>query len=93
MINVYPDWERLVALSAKCAGRMHGLVYPRNAPMVRLVVAVMNVSLSLRGKMVRAHTRPADVVARITREQGLAPHVSRNVGPWQVAVFLRTDTS
>jgi hypothetical protein len=91
VINVYPDWERLVELSAARAQRLYGLVYPRDTPMVRLVIFAMNLILRLRRKPVRASIRPRDAIERIARESGLTPQESRDVGPaWQVAIFRRT---
>jgi 2-polyprenyl-3-methyl-5-hydroxy-6-metoxy-1,4-benzoquinol methylase len=90
VINVYPDWERLAELSAARAQRLYGLVYPRNTPMVKLVILAMNLILRVRRKPVRASIRPADEIERIARENGLNPHFSQNVGPaWQVSVYRR----
>jgi magnesium-protoporphyrin O-methyltransferase len=91
VINVYPDWKRLAELSAARAQRLYGLVYPRDTPMVRLVVFAMNLLLRLRRKPVRAAIRPADEIKRIAQENGLSPHVSRNIGPaWHVVVYRRS---
>jgi hypothetical protein len=90
VINVYPDWERLAALSAARAQRLYGLVYPRDRRSVRLVVFAMNLVLRLRRTPVRASVHPADAIERVLRENGLSPHVSVSVGPaWQVAVYRR----
>jgi SAM-dependent methyltransferase len=90
VINVYPDWERLVELSAARAQRLYGLVYPRDTPMVRLVIFAMNLILRLRHKELRASIRPVEGIERIARANGLDPHFSRNVGPaWQVALYRR----
>jgi magnesium-protoporphyrin O-methyltransferase len=90
VVNVYPDWERLVGLAAARAQRLLGLVYPRDTGMVRLVIVAMNLMLRLQRKPVRAAIRPGDAIERIAREKGLTPHVSRDVGPaWHVAVFRR----
>ncbi len=90
VINVYPDWERLAGLAAARAQRMYGLVYPRDTRMVRLVILAMNLLLRLLRKPVRAAIRPADAIERIARENGLSPHLTRNVGPaWQIALFRR----
>jgi hypothetical protein len=90
VINVYPGWERLAGLAAGRAQRLLGLVYPRETRMVRLVIFAMNLILRLQRKPVRASIRPADAINRIAHENGLAPHVSRDVGPaWRVAVFRR----
>ena len=90
VVNVYPDWERLVALSAERTRRLHGLVFPRDTRPVRLVIFAMNVFLRVLGKPVRAAVRPVGEVERIVGEQGLSPHVSRTVGlVWQVVVYRR----
>lgn len=90
VLNVYPDWELLAALSAARAQRLYGLVYPRNTPMVRVVIFVMNLVLRLRRKQVRAAIRSVDEIERIARENGLTPHFSRSIGrAWEVAVYRR----
>jgi hypothetical protein len=89
-INVYADWERLAGLAAARAQQQFGLVYPRDTRMVRLVIFAMNVMLRLQKKSVLAAIRPGDAIERIARENGLFPHISRDVGPaWHVAVFRR----
>jgi len=94
VLNVYPDWRRLVELSAARAQRLYGLVYPRNTPMVRFVILVMNLVLRLRRARVRAAIRPVDEIERIARENGLALHASKNVGPaWQVVIYHRPDAA
>lgn len=90
VINVYPDWQRLVELSAGHAQRLYGLVCPRNTPMVRFVILAMNMILRLGQEPVRAAIRSADEIERIARKNGLAPHASQNAGPaWQVLVYRR----
>jgi 2-polyprenyl-3-methyl-5-hydroxy-6-metoxy-1,4-benzoquinol methylase len=91
VLNVYPDWERLVELSTEHAQRFYGLVYPRNTRMVRLVTFAMNVVLRLLRKPVRASVHPGEVIDLVARERGLVPHFSQSVGPaWQVAVYRRS---
>jgi len=90
VINVYPNWERLVQLAAARAQRLFGLVYPRDTQMVRVVVFVMNLVLRLRGAPVRAAIRSSEEIEQLARENGLVPHVGRDVGrAWHVAIFRR----
>ena len=89
VINVYPDWERLVGVTAARAQRLYGLVHPRDTRMVRLVVSGMNGMLRMQKKPVRAAIRPYDSIERIARNSGLVPHVSQDEGVWHVAVFRR----
>jgi len=91
VLNVYPGWERLTELSAEHAQRLYGLVYPRDTPMVRLVIFAMNLILRLRRKRVHASIRPVVEIERIARESGLSPRFSGSAGPaWQVAVYRRS---
>jgi 2-polyprenyl-3-methyl-5-hydroxy-6-metoxy-1,4-benzoquinol methylase len=90
VINVYPDWQRLAALSAARAQRLYGLVYPRNTPMVKIVVSAINMRMRLKGQDVRAAIIPVEAIEKIARENGLRPHFAQNAGPaWQVAVYRR----
>ena len=91
VINVYPEWDRLLELAAARTHRLLGLVYPRDTRMTRLVVSAMNLMLRVTRKPVRASIRPRDAIEQIVRDNGLAPHVSQDVGQaWHVAVFRRT---
>lgn len=90
VINVYPDWERLVELSAVRARRLYGLVFPQDTPIVRLAISAINLRLRLQQQHVRAAVIPADLIERIVRANGLRLHVSTSVGAvWQVAVYRR----
>lgn len=91
VINVYPEWDRLLELAAARTDRLLGLVYPRDTRMTRLVVAALNLMLRVTRKPVHASIRPQDAIEQIARGNGLAPHTSQDVGPaWHVAVFRRT---
>ena len=87
VINVCPDWKRLIHLSAARARRLYGLVYPRDTLPVRMVVRVMNL-LVWRGP-VHASVPSPDVIDRLTSEAGLVRFFSKTTGPWQVAVYRR----
>jgi hypothetical protein len=87
VINVYPDWERLIRMSATRSRRLYGLVFPRDTPPVRMVVTVMN-SLVWRGR-VRASVHPSKVIDQLASEAGLVRCYSKKTGPWQVAVYRR----
>ncbi len=87
VINVCPDWKRLIQLSAARARRLYGLVYPRDTLPVRMVVNVMNL-LVWRGP-VYASVPSSDVIDRLTSEAGLVGFFWKAIGPWQVAVYRR----
>jgi hypothetical protein len=87
VINVYPDWKRLIAVSAARSRRLYGLVFPRNTLAVRAVVRVMSF-LVWRGP-VHASVRLPEEIDRLVSQAGLVRHFSRTSGPWQVAVYRR----
>jgi 2-polyprenyl-3-methyl-5-hydroxy-6-metoxy-1,4-benzoquinol methylase len=90
VINVYPNWERLVSLSAAHARRLYGFVYPRETRGVRSIFFAMNVALRLRGTHVRCFIHPLDGIDRVLRERGLTRQFVRSVRtPWDVAVYRR----
>ena len=87
VLNVHPDWKRLIHLSATRARRLYGLVYPRNTLPVKMVVSVMNL-LVWRGP-VHASVPSPDAIDRLTSEARLVRFFSKAIGPWQVAVYRR----
>jgi magnesium-protoporphyrin O-methyltransferase len=92
VINVYPDWERLAGLAAARAQWLLGLVYPRDARLVGVVVGAMNVVLRLKRTPVRASIPSGDALRQIAREHGFELHALRDVGPaWRVAVYCRSS--
>jgi magnesium-protoporphyrin O-methyltransferase len=90
VVNVYPNMERLIGLSAERARRLYGLVFPRDTRSVKVVFSAMNLVLRLLRKSVRGYVHPVDEIERVVREKGLTPEFSRRVGHvWQVAVYRR----
>jgi hypothetical protein len=88
---VYPDWERLAAMSAERARRLYGIVIPRDTPFVRLVIRLINFRLRRQGKRVRAAIIPIDEVDRVLRTKAFTRQMYVRVGPaWQVAIYRRT---
>ncbi len=90
VLNVYPDWERLAALSAERARRLYGIVIPRNTPFVRIVISAINLVMRLKRKRIRAAVVPIDAIDRVLGRMGFRRHSSMQVGPaWQVAIYRR----
>jgi magnesium-protoporphyrin O-methyltransferase len=87
VVNVYPDWERLLRLSTERARRLYGLVVPRDTRLLRLGSAAVR---GIFRQSVHADIRPVAEIDRIVREQGLRPVLAQDVGrTWQVAVYHR----
>ena len=87
VINVYPDWNELIQLSAARTRRLYGLVYPRNTLVVRMVVRLMN-GFVWRGP-VHASIPSAEEIEELTGRAGLVPYFAKTAGPWQVMAYRR----
>ena len=90
VLNVYPDWERLAALSADRARRLYGIVIPRDTAFVGFVIRLINYRLRRQRKLLRAAVIPINGVDRVLQTKGFSRQMSARVGPaWQVAIYRR----
>jgi magnesium-protoporphyrin O-methyltransferase len=89
VVCCYPDMPALVGAAAGRAGRLLGLVYPRDSWWVRLGVAAVNAGLALQRSAFRVFCHPTAAVDAEARRAGLAPRFRRLRGPWQVVVYER----
>jgi len=90
VLNVYPDWERLAALSADRARRLYGIVIPRDTAFVRFVIRLINYRLRRQRKLLRAAVIPINEVDRVLQTKGFSRQMSPRVGPaWQAAIYRR----
>lgn len=89
VVCCYDDMPALVELSAAKAGKLYGLVYPRDHWLFRLLLPVANFFIRLTRSPFRIFIHRTDDVHRILRNQGLQPHYHRNSGFWQVVVYAR----
>jgi len=90
VICCYDDMEQLVGRSAAHARRLYGVVYPRDTWWVRAGTAVWyNARHRLRRNPMRNFVYPTAAVEAAIRRQGLERRFRRDMGAWQVAVFVR----
>jgi magnesium-protoporphyrin O-methyltransferase len=89
VICCFPDMEKMVSLSAARAGKLYGLVYPRDTWWVKLGLALQNFYFRLRRSPFRTFTHPTKAVEAILGKYGLKRHFYRRTLFWQVAVFTR----
>jgi magnesium-protoporphyrin O-methyltransferase len=89
VVCCYPDMPALVGAAAAHAGRLLGLVYPRDDWWVRLGIRVVNRGLALQRTTFRIFCHPTAAVDAEARRAGLAPRLRRTSGPWQVVVYER----
>ncbi len=89
VVCCYPDMAALVGAAAARAGRLLGLVYPRDVWWVRLGIRAVNAGLSLQRTAFRVFCHPTAAVDAVARRAGLAPRVQRASGPWQGVGYER----
>jgi SAM-dependent methyltransferase len=84
-----PDMERLVALSARRARRLLGLVFPRESWWVRPVFPLANAWFRVRRCPFRIFRHRRSAVDEVVRAEGLEPVFEGRTPLWQVVVFAR----
>lgn len=89
VVCCYPDMEALVANASARAKQFLGLVYPRDEWWTKVGVALLNVSLRLRGDPFRSYVHATAAVEKITRDYRMRKIVSLNGLIWQVALFAQ----
>jgi len=89
VICCYPDMDALVSLSSARAGKIYGVVYPRDAWWVKLGLAVGNVYFRLRRNPFRTYSHATRPVEAIIGRNGLKRRTYRQTFVWQVAVYTR----
>jgi SAM-dependent methyltransferase len=89
VVCCYPDMPALVGAAAARAGRLLGLVYPRDDWWVRAGVRLVNVGFALQRSAFRVFCHPTVAVEAELWRAGLRQRLRRTRGPWQVALFER----
>jgi hypothetical protein len=89
VICCYPDMEKLVGLSVARAGKLYGLVYPRDTWWIRIGLAVGNLFFKLRRSAYRGFVHPTKKVEAILAGAGLKRQYYHQTLLWQVVVFAR----
>jgi Methyltransferase domain len=89
VICCYPDMEKLVSLSVARAGKLYGLVYPRDTWWIRSGLAVGNLFFKLRRSAYRGFVHPTKNVEAILAGVGLRRQYYHQTLLWQVVVFAR----
>jgi hypothetical protein len=89
VICCFPDMEALVSRSVARAGRLYGLVYPRDAWWVRAGVRLQNFILRLRRSAFRSFAHPTAAVEALVTGAGFKRRFYRQTLIWQVVVYRR----
>lgn len=89
VVCCYDNMPALVELSAARAGKLYGIVLPRDRRLFQLLLPVVNFFIRLTKSPFRIFMHHTDDVDRIVRNQGLEPYLHRRSIFWQVLVYAR----
>jgi 2-polyprenyl-3-methyl-5-hydroxy-6-metoxy-1,4-benzoquinol methylase len=94
VICCYPDMYALVSLSSARAGKLYGVVFPRDTWWTRLFGRVTNLIFRLQRSAFRFFVHPTAQVEAVIRANGLERRSYRTTLLWQIIVYVRSsDTS
>ncbi len=89
VICCYRDMEALVGLSSARAGKLYGVVYPRDTWWTRIGWAIFDFVFGVLRNPFRAFVHPTEAVDAVVRGSGLEPRFYRQTAIWQVVVYER----
>lgn len=89
VICCYHDMQTLVGLSVAKAGRLYGLVYPRDTWWTRVKIYLGNLYLRVNRNPFRSFIHPTQAVDALVRGNGFEQRFYRTSGLWQVVVYAR----
>jgi magnesium-protoporphyrin O-methyltransferase len=89
VICCYHDMPGLVGLSVAKAGKLYGLVYPRDTWWLRAGILTANLFLRLARNPFRGYIHPTRAVDALVRRNGLRRRYYRRTPIWQVVVYAR----
>ena len=88
-ICCYHDMPALVGLSSQKAGKLYGVVYPRDTWWVKIGIAIINLGLWISSNPFRVFVHPAQSVEAVVRGHGLQRRFYQKTFLWQVVVYGR----
>jgi hypothetical protein len=89
VICCYPDMRALVGLSSAHAGKLYGVVFPRDSWWMQLGGRVINLFLRLQRSTFRFFVHPTEAIEAVVRANGLERRYYRKTLLWQVIVYAR----
>ncbi|MFL5710050.1 MAG: class I SAM-dependent methyltransferase [Chloroflexota bacterium] len=89
VICCYGDADALVRLSSARAGRVYGLVLPRDRFLVRAAIRAYNLTLWLRRKAYRAYVHSNTAIDKLVAGNGLRRRSESRTFVWRVVVYER----
>lgn len=89
VICCYPDMKKMVSLSVSRAGKVYGLVYPRDVWWMKIGLVIQNFVLRLQRSRFRTYLHPTEAVEALIRGNGFERHFYKETFAWQIAVYNR----
>ena len=89
VICCYPDMHALVGLSSARAGKLYGVVFPRDTWWMRLGGLCVNLYPRLQRNTFRFFVHPTEAIEAVVRANGLERRSYRKTLFWQVIVYTR----
>jgi len=89
VICCYPDMHALVGLSSARAGKLYGVVFPRDTWWMKLGMQIINLFQRLRRDSFRFFVHPTQEVEAVVRANGFERRFCRKTPFWQVIVYAR----
>ncbi len=89
VVCCYPDMDRLLGATTGRAGRLHGIVYPREDWWLHLAIAAHNALRRIRGSAFRAYVFPHSAIDAAIRRAGFALRTRHRGLFWVVALYER----
>jgi hypothetical protein len=89
VICCYPDMRALVGLSSARAGKLYGVVFPRDTWWMRLGGLFVNLVPRLQRNAFRFFVHPTEAIEAVVRENGLERRYYCKTLFWQVIVYTR----
>jgi magnesium-protoporphyrin O-methyltransferase len=89
VICCYDDMPGLVQATVTRAGKLYGLVYPRDNLLVKIGFGFENLGCRLKGSDFRVFVYPTREVDGLIRGNGFQMRARRTISEWQIVVYGR----
>jgi len=89
VICCYPDMQKMVGLSVSRAGKLYGLVFPRNDWWMKVWLVIQTFFLRLSKSRFRTYLHPTQAVEDLVFKQGFQRRFYRRTFVWQVVLYSR----
>ena len=93
VVCCYDDMPGLIGASLARAGKLYGLVYPRDNWWVKAVFGFENLTCRLKGSDFRVFVYPTNDVDSLIRQDGFQVRSRSTVGAWQIVVYGRAGAA